>query len=196
MNLPSFVVLENLSLNGILTNKAMGGNVSFREALNERLKIVQPTRQKVADFLSQHPPQFTPGIKELVSCLGKRRVPVYLVSGGFQSILVPVAEQLGLPIENIIANRLKFYYNGDYAGFDENQPTSSSGGKKVVVETLKNKHGYKSLVMIGDGATDMEACPPADAFIGFGGNIIREKVKQSAPWFVTDMQELINEIKE
>ncbi|CAC5401554.1 serB [Mytilus coruscus] len=45
------------------TNKAMGGNVSFREALNERLKIVQPTRQKVADFLSQHPPQFTPGIK-------------------------------------------------------------------------------------------------------------------------------------
>ncbi|XP_076091157.1 phosphoserine phosphatase-like isoform X1 [Mytilus galloprovincialis] len=178
------------------TNKAMGGNVSFREALNERLKIVQPTRQKVADFLSQHPPQFTPGIKELVSSLSKRGIPVYLVSGGFQSILVPVAEQLGLPVENIIANRIKFYYNGDYAGFDENQPTSSSGGKKVVVETLKNKHGYKNLVMIGDGATDMEACPPADGFIGFGGNIIREKVKQNAPWFVTDMQELINEMKE
>lgn len=34
-----------------------------------------------------------------------------------------------------------------------------------------------------------------DGFIGFGGNIIREKVKQNAPWFVTDMQELINEIK-
>lgn len=45
------------------TNKAMGGNVSFREALEERLKIVQPTRQKVSDFISQHPPQFTPGIK-------------------------------------------------------------------------------------------------------------------------------------
>lgn len=24
--------------------------------------------------------------------------------------------------------------------------------------------------MVGDGATDMEACPPADAFIGFAGN--------------------------
>lgn len=50
--------------------------------------------------------------RELVSSLSKRGIPVYLVSGGFQSILVPVAEQLGLPVENIIANRIKFYYNG------------------------------------------------------------------------------------
>ena len=48
--------------------------------------------------------------------------------------------------------------------------------------------------MIGDGATDMEARPPADAFIGFGGVVVREKVKQGADWFVTDMQELINEL--
>lgn len=27
--------------------------------------------------------------------------------------------------------------------------------------------------MVGDGATDAEACPPADAFIGFGGNQVK-----------------------
>lgn len=178
------------------TNKAMGGNVSFREALRERLNIVKPSRQNVSDFISQHPPQFTPGIKDVVSKLHEKGVPVYLVSGGFHNILVPVAQELGIPVENIIANRLWFCSNGDYAGFDEDQPTSSSGGKKVVVETLKNKNGYKNLVMIGDGATDMEACPPADAFIGFGGNIIREKVKENAPWFVMDMQELLNEMQQ
>lgn len=32
------------------------------------------------------------------------------------------------------------------------------------------RNGYKNLIMVGDGATDAEACPPADAFIGFGGN--------------------------
>ena len=37
----------------------------------------------------------------------------------------------------------------------------------------------------GDGATDMEARPPADIFVGFGGNVIREKVKGGADWFVT-----------
>jgi phosphoserine phosphatase len=48
--------------------------------------------------------------------------------------------------------------------------------------------------MVGDGATDAEACPPADAFIGFGGNQVREAVKKSAPWYVYDFQELIDEI--
>jgi len=31
---------------------------------------------------------------------------------------------------------------------------------------LKQKFGYTKLFMIGDGITDLEACPPADAFIG------------------------------
>lgn len=31
---------------------------------------------------------------------------------------------------------------------------------------MKERNGYASVVMIGDGATDMEACPPAEAFIG------------------------------
>ena len=55
---------------------------------------------------------------------------------------------------------------GDYAGFDESEPTSKSGGKAQVIEQLKKKHGYNKVVMIGDGMTDAEACPPADAFTG------------------------------
>lgn len=31
---------------------------------------------------------------------------------------------------------------------------------------LKEQYDYENLVLIGDGATDLEACPPADAFIG------------------------------
>lgn len=55
---------------------------------------------------------------------------------------------------------------GEYGGFDEAQLTSRSGGKAEVISHLRKKEGYSSIVMIGDGATDMEACPPADAFIG------------------------------
>ena len=46
---------------------------------------------------------------------------------------------------------------GDYAGFDESQPTSSSGGKAKVAGMLKETS--KKLVFIGDGATDLEASP-------------------------------------
>ena len=41
------------------------------------------------------------------------------------------------------------------------QPTAESGGKGKVIKLLKEKFQFKKIVMIGDGATDMEACPPA-----------------------------------
>jgi len=55
---------------------------------------------------------------------------------------------------------------GEYAGFDETQPTSKSGGKGEVIRHLKEKKGFKIIVHVGDGSTDLEASPPADAFIG------------------------------
>lgn len=175
-----------------LTTKAMSGSMTFRESLTQRLNIIQPTLTQVREFIKTHPAPLTKGIKELVNLLHKKKIPVYLITGGFLSINTPVAQQLNIPIENVFANRIKFYYNGEYAGFDENAPTSESGGKGKVIEKLKVAYGYKNLVLIGDGATDLEACPPADAFIGFGGNVIREQVKEKSKWYITDFIELIN----
>lgn len=55
---------------------------------------------------------------------------------------------------------------GEFAGFDEDELTSRSGGKAEVIRRLKEERGFKIVVHIGDGATDLEASPPADAFIG------------------------------
>ncbi|XP_063670297.1 ERV-BabFcenv provirus ancestral Env polyprotein isoform X2 [Pan troglodytes] len=35
-----------------------------------------------------------------------------------------------------------------------------------------------------------------DAFIGFGGNVIRQQVKDNAKWYITDFVELLGEPKE
>lgn len=35
--------------------------------------------------------------------------------------------------------------------------------------------------------TDMQAKPPADLFIGFGGVVVREAVREGADIFVTDL---------
>lgn len=53
-----------------------------------------------------------------------------------------------------------------FCSYDAEQPTSWAGGKAVVVQQLKDELGLTSVVMVGDGATDMQAKPPADAFIG------------------------------
>lgn len=92
---------------------------------------------------------------------------------------------MNIPRSNVYANELLFDSMGNYNGFDLTEPTSDNGDKAVgkagVCAQLKLRYknqnnldifrnGYKNLIMIGDGATDAEACPPADAFIGFGGN--------------------------
>lgn len=70
--------------------------------------------------------------------------------------------------QGIIAHfEIKLYvcFPGEYAGFDESQPTAESGGKGKVISMLKEQYGFKTVVMIGDGATDLEACPPAVSVI-------------------------------
>ncbi|XP_070572962.1 phosphoserine phosphatase-like [Ptychodera flava] len=178
------------------TVKAMDGTISYRETLRARLEIIQPSRQSIETFVKEHPPRFTKGVQELIKALHARDCHVYLISGGLRSIIEPMAKILDIPNERIYCNRLKFYFNGKYAGFDEDQPTSREGGKPEVVRSLKKQCGYKNLVMIGDGATDLEAWPPADAFIGFGGNQVRPKVKEQSKWFVNDFAELTQALKE
>lgn len=104
-------------------------------------------------------------------------------------MILPVAEKLLIPSHRVFANTILFNEtDGSYASFDAKEPTSRDGGKKAVVQQLIDQHGYDGVVMIGDGATDMQARPPASAFIGYGGIVVREKVKEGADWFITDFK--------
>lgn len=62
---------------------------------------------------------------------------MYLVSGGFRQQIYPVADSVNVPRENVYANNLLFKADGSFAGFDPEEPTSRSGGKRRVVEILK-----------------------------------------------------------
>ncbi|XP_072383457.1 phosphoserine phosphatase [Diabrotica undecimpunctata] len=175
-----------------LTAKAMGGAMTFQESLKLRLDIIKPSIYQIREFLNLKPPRLSPGIRKLVDLLHKRNIPVFLISGGFKCIIAPIANQLQIPLDHVFANRLKFYFAGEFAGFDENEPTSRSGGKAVVINHLKSVYNFKNVVLVGDGATDLEASPPAEAFIGYGGNVIRQAVKSKAKWFITDFNEIID----
>jgi len=179
-----------------LTAQAMKGGMDFRDALALRLDIIRPSQTQLRNFIHTQKQRLTPWVKELIYELHKHNKEVFLVSGGFRSIIEPVASSLNIPTVNIYANRLRFFYDGAYAGFDETQLTSRSGGKATAVQDIMDKYGYDSVVMIGDGMTDWEASPPADLFIGFGGNAYRPEVKNRAKWYVTDFRDLTNELKE
>jgi hypothetical protein len=60
--------------------------------------------------------------------LHKQGTVVYLVSGGFQNMIKPIALDLHIPQDNIYANEILFDAKGKYIGFDRTAPTSASGG--------------------------------------------------------------------
>jgi len=177
------------------TRKAMGGSVPFHVALEARLNLFKPSRKDVDDVLRKHPLQLTPGMPELMKKLQDNGKHVYLVSGGFRQMIHPIARVLNIPIERVYANNLLFdEKTGEYRGFDVNEPTSRAGGKGVVVGNLKKQFGYDPIIMVGDGATDLEARPPASAFVGFGGVVVREAVKKGSDWYAMDVKEMIDEL--
>ncbi|KAI3415435.1 hypothetical protein GPALN_005043 [Globodera pallida] len=171
-----------LDLSGsAITRQAMNGQMSFRQALLHRLELLRPTKAQFEQFVSEFSPKLTEGIVELVTVLHKYGIDLFIVTGGFVEVAQRVAQRLNIPVKNV-------------------QLTSQSGpapiGKAGVCQLLKERHCYKLLVMIGDGGTDMEARPPADLFIGFAGNQVREKVRQGSDWFVREFQTLTNVLEE
>ncbi|XP_022933623.1 phosphoserine phosphatase, chloroplastic [Cucurbita moschata] len=179
------------------TARAMGGSVPFEVALAARLSLFNPSLSQVEEFLAKRPPRLSPGIDELVKKLKANNIDVYLISGGFRQMINPVASILGIPHENIFANQLLFGSKGEFIGFDENEPTSRSGGKATAVQQLRKARGYKTLVMTGDGATDLEARKPggADLFICYAGVQLRENVAAKADWLVFNFVDLINSLE-
>lgn len=181
-----------------ITDKAMTGGMNYKESLRARLNIINPSLSQVeelrSDYMDNLDDILTPKVKELVSLLHDRHITVYLISGGFSQLIQPIAHAVGISTEHIYCNELVFDDKGNYNGFREDRVTCNNGGKALAMQDIKQYN--EVTVMIGDGMTDYEACPPGDAFIGFGGNVVREKVKEVAPWYVHDMQEIIDALEE
>lgn len=181
-----------------LTASAMGGSTRFEDALRMRLGVMKPTRASLERFVREHPPQVTPGARELVAALQRKGIEVFLVSGGFRATIAPLAELLGVPQENVYANVILFdEETGEYAGFDAAELTSRSGGKCEAVRAIRAREARARpgpVLMIGDGATDAEAVAEdgAAAFIGFGGVAERQAVMEKADWFVYDLRDIQN----
>ncbi|XP_057950638.1 phosphoserine phosphatase, chloroplastic [Malania oleifera] len=179
------------------TARAMNGSVPFEEALAARLSLFNPSLSQVQDFLEKRPPRISPDMDELVKKLKANNANVYLISGGFRQMINPVASILGIPPDNIFANQLLFGGSGEFSGFDTSEPTSRSGGKATAVQHIRKAHGYRALVMIGDGATDLEARKPggADLFICYAGVQLREAVAAKSDWLVFSFRDLMNALE-
>lgn len=167
-----------------ITNAGMEGDLPFTESLLKRFAVVPLHREhfvQIGQVLLEH---ITPGMPELFSELQQQGISPYIISGGFCDAILPVAEKLGVPAQQVFANTVSYDQSGQVQEIHTDNVCFADNGKAPVIEHIKKAHQLTGLtMMIGDGANDFKSYElgVADRFCGFTANIERDIIKELAP---------------
>lgn len=179
-----------------LTQAAMEGEVELNAVYAERLRMLRPSKQAIAALRSAYKSNPVPDAAEVVAALLDLGIAVYVVSGGLADPVGDFAVSLGIDPENVRAVEARhdalsgeWWKAGhgpideEYAGFEDGALTRSNGKAEIISELLAGKSGAS--LLIGDGASDLEAAQSVDLFVGFGGVVRRSAVAESAPIYIS-----------
>ncbi|ODT02150.1 MAG: hypothetical protein ABS52_15010 [Gemmatimonadetes bacterium SCN 70-22] len=161
-----------------LTELAMRGEVTLESVYGRRLAIIRPSREDVERVGRMYVETLVAGAREVVRALHEAGVAVHVISGGLRPAVLHAARALGIPDGRVHAVDVYFDDAGRYAGFDEASPLARQGGKAELVESLGDLP--RPSMLVGDGATDLEAKPRVDRFVAFAGVEARPHVVAAA----------------
>lgn len=173
-----------------LTNRAMNGEVPIHEVFGRRMEIIQPDRPTAETVARLYIEKVVPGAEEVISQLKSKGWTPVILSGGFAPLIRPLADHLG--IRHVEAVPLEFDSEGRYSGYGMEYPTTRNGGKPEIIRQWRDALLPEAVVMVGDGVSDLETRGEVDLFIGFGGVVRREAVRQSADAWIESMSDFGN----
>ena len=144
-----------------ITERAMRGELDFRQALNERVATLKGLPESIFDkvYARIH---FNKGAKELVDELHSRGYKVGLVSGGFHETVDRLASEAS--IDYVMANHLEVV-------------------AKLKDWAAENGLELSQTIAMGDGANDLPMIKTAGIGIAFCAKPI---VREQAPYQITE----------
>lgn len=163
-----------------ITERAMRGEIDFKQALEERVGLLAGLGQEVFDRTFERV-TFTPGALELVRAAHERGWKVGVVSGGFHEVADRIVEAAG--IDYCLANRLEVV-DGKLTG-------------KLAAEIVTRERKLDALrswahelglplsqtVAMGDGANDIPMIQAAGTGIAF---CAKPKTREAAPFTIDE----------
>lgn len=170
-----------------LTNAAMNGDIPLNQVFKKRMEIIRPSLDMVHIVSQCYLDHIVLGTEKLIQHAKEHGWTLIILSGGFEPIIRPFADHLG--IQFVEAVPLYFDASGKYSGYGEDFPTTRNLGKNEIIQTWKNAMRPEKVIMIGDGTSDLETKPDVDLMIGFGGVVSRDKVKQGAGTWITELDD-------
>jgi phosphoserine phosphatase len=171
-----------------LTDAAMDGSIPLDAVYGERLELIRPTRAQLQALGRQYIETLVPDAREVVAALRWLGKDVRVLSGGLRPAVEAVAAELGIGPDAVEAVGIDFDENGEYAGFDVASPLARSGGKADAVRAWALE---RPTLLVGDGATDLEARPAVDAFVAYTGVVHRPPVAESADHVARTLVEVL-----
>lgn len=173
-----------------ITNQGMDGSLSFRESLEQRLKILAPNKRHLQQLVSALKGKVSSSFVRNKDFFKDYSDRIFIISNGFHSFIEPIVTEYGIRAENIFANQFVFDDQGNVVGFDKENPLSSNNGK---VEQLKKLNLPGDVYVIGDGYTDYEIKKSglANKFYAFTENVERESVLANADHVAPSLDEFL-----
>ena len=162
-----------------LTESAMRGEIALEDVYGRRLDLVRPTRAQIQALGERYVQTLVTDARATVAALLSEGIEVRVMSGGIRQAVLALALALDLGEQAVAAVDVYFDSNGEYTGFDSRSPLARSGGKRTVLERWMPELP-RPVMLVGDGATDLEARPPADLFVAFAGVVERLAVIEAA----------------
>ena len=162
-----------------LTETAMRGEVPLEDVYAKRLELVRPTRNQVVALGRRYIETLVPDAREVCAALSGAGIEIGIISGGLRPAVLDLARALGIRDDAVAAVDIHFDEEDRYAGFDTASPLARSGGKCQVIGQW-NPTLPHPIMLVGDGATDLEAAPVVDLLVAFAGVIERPNVVAAA----------------
>lgn len=169
-----------------LTGRAMAGELALEEIYGRRLALARPGRADLEALAARYVAGLVAGARETVAGLRAAGVDVRIISGGLRPAVLAVARALGVPEERVYAVDVMLDADGAYAGYEAGSPLARAGGKRRLIEGLRALP--RPALLVGDGATDLEARPAVDAFACFIGVARRERIAAAADYVIPDLR--------
>ncbi|MDR0788890.1 MAG: HAD-IB family phosphatase [Bifidobacteriaceae bacterium] len=162
-----------------LTTRAMNGEMTFEESLDERVGYLQGYDYKKAIDYAASIIAPSPGAVKLLTTLSEAGWAIGLCSGGFYDIIDIIVEKYNLPVDFIMAQSFITAIFDDPTKDDKGRIQRFTGGfQKPIVDGTKKLEmiqqwasdlgiSQENTVAIGDGNNDIEMTTWAGLGIGF-----------------------------
>lgn len=147
-----------------VTERAMSGEIDFKESFRERLKLLKGVDECVLKEISARIPLMD-GIGQLMSVLKRQGCKIAVISGGFTYFALQLKERFGL--DYAFANSMEIVsgkLTGNYLG-----EIMDSSRKVRLLRELARKEGLdlSETLAVGDGANDIPMLQTAGLGIAF-----------------------------